>query len=273
MTSALHFNVFDAPEKPVVGDRPHGLGAPMAWDPMTSTLIYGEHEAVLVDPLTTVSEAEALAAWVKLHDRDLVAIYITHGHLDHFAGLTVLLRHFPGARGIATPKSVEFARTQPVRFYRQRLPGQLPATITLPEPYPEESIILEGEELRIIEQGHSDAPDTTSLHVPSLDLVVGGDVLYNQCHQYVAELTPAFVESWLAAVDRLEALGPTIAIAGHKKTGVPDTPECLRWTKRYLTDFARLKDETSGERELFEAMGELYPDWASPQSWLMFGMA
>jgi hypothetical protein len=29
---------------------------------------------------------------------------------------------------------------------------------------------------RIIEQGRTDAVDTTSLHVPSIDLVVGGDV-------------------------------------------------------------------------------------------------
>ncbi|SDL23351.1 hypothetical protein SAMN04487916_1075 [Arthrobacter sp. ov407] len=64
MASALSFNVLDAPEKPVVGDRPRPFGLPMAWDPMTSTLIYGENDAVLVDPLTTVSEAETLAAWV-----------------------------------------------------------------------------------------------------------------------------------------------------------------------------------------------------------------
>jgi hypothetical protein len=31
---------------------------------------------------------------------------------------------------------------------------------------------------------------TTSLHVPSIDLVVGGDVLYNQCHMFVGGTTP-----------------------------------------------------------------------------------
>jgi hypothetical protein len=39
--------------------------------------------------------------------------------------------------------------------------------------------------LRIIEQGRTDTVDTTSLHVSSIDLVVGGDVFYNQCHMYV----------------------------------------------------------------------------------------
>jgi glyoxylase-like metal-dependent hydrolase (beta-lactamase superfamily II) len=273
MASALSFNVFDAPEKPVVGDRPRPFGSPMAWDPMTSTLVYGENDAVLVDPLTTVAEAEALAAWVKLHHRNLTMIYITHGHLDHFAGLSVLLRHFPGARAIATPKSVELAREQPLAFYRKLLPGQLPAAITLPEPYPEKVFHLESHELRIIEQGHTDAADSTSLYVPSIDLVVGGDVLYNQCHQYVAKLTPEISENWIAALDRLAALNPKTAVAGHKKPGAPETPEAIGWTKRYLIDFGRLKEETSNDRELFDAMGQLYPDWAAHQAWLMFGLA
>ncbi len=273
MRSALSFNVFNAPEKPLAGDRPRQFGPPMAWDPMTSTLIYGENDAVLVDPLTTVAEAEALAAWVKLHHRNFTTIYITHGHLDHFAGLSVLLHHFPGARAIATPKTVELAREQPVASYRKRLPGQLPAAITLPEPYTEEVFHLEGHELLIIEQGHTDAADSTSLYVPSIDLVIGGDVVYNQCHQYVAGLTPEIRENWIAALDRLAALNPTTAVAGHKKPGAADTPDAIGWTKRYLTDFGRLQEESSTDRELFEAMGRLYPDWAAHQAWLMFGLA
>jgi hypothetical protein len=41
----------------------------MAWDATTSTLIFGENEAVLVDALTTADEAEALARWIELHHR------------------------------------------------------------------------------------------------------------------------------------------------------------------------------------------------------------
>jgi hypothetical protein len=48
---------------------------------------------------------------------------------------------------------------------------------------------LEGNELRIIEQGRSDSPDSTSLYVPSIGLVVPGDVVYNQCRMYVGDTT------------------------------------------------------------------------------------
>jgi glyoxylase-like metal-dependent hydrolase (beta-lactamase superfamily II) len=274
MTSPLNVNVFTAPEKPMVGERPRPFGPPMAWDPMTSTLIFGEQDAVLVDPLTTIAEAEALAGWVKLHNRNLTTIYITHGHIDHFSGLGVLLRHFPGARAIATPGSVALAREHVglLPFFRKLLPGQLPVEIPLPEVYEEETFTLEGHELRIIEQGYTDGTDSTSLHVPSIDLVVAGDVLYNQCHQYVGESTPEIRENWIAALDRLAALNPKIAVAGHKKPGAPDTPEAIEWTKRYLVDFGRLKEKTASDRELFDAMTELYPDWICHQAWLMFGL-
>jgi hypothetical protein len=55
------------------------------------------------------------------------------------------------------------------------------------QPYEHDTFTLEGQELRIIEQGHTDSPDTTSLYVPSIDLVVAGDVVYNQCHMYVGD--------------------------------------------------------------------------------------
>jgi glyoxylase-like metal-dependent hydrolase (beta-lactamase superfamily II) len=271
MSSALSVNVFTAPEKAMIGERVRPFGPPMAFDPITSTLIFGEDEAVLVDTLTTVAEAEALANWVTLHHRNLTTIYITHGHFDHFAGLSILLQRFPEARAIATPKSVQLMRKQSVPLYRKRWPGQLPARIALPEPYEDQVFTLEGHELRIIEQGRTDAVDSTSLHVPSIDLVVGGDVFYNQCHMYVGDTTPESRANWISALDRLAALNPKIAVAGHKKSGVPDTPAAINESKRYLTDFGRLKESTSSDHELYDAMTELYPDWVSHQAWLMFG--
>jgi glyoxylase-like metal-dependent hydrolase (beta-lactamase superfamily II) len=91
----------------MVGERPKPFGEPFGFDPITSTLIFGEHDAVLVDAMGTVAEAAALADWVALHNRNLETIYITHGHFDHFYGLGVLLDRFPRARAIATPKTVE----------------------------------------------------------------------------------------------------------------------------------------------------------------------
>jgi len=88
---------------------------------------------------------------------------------------------------------------------------------------------------------------------------------------YVGDTTPESRENWIAALDRLAALNPKIAVAGHKKTGAPDTPAAIE-AKRYLTDFRRLQESASSDRELYDAMTDLYPDWVSHQAWLMFGL-
>src|SRR3954470_9151655 len=106
----LRYDVFTAPETPFTAPPPR-VGDPPAWDPKTSTLIFGARDAVLVDALTTVREATALADWVALHDRRLTAIYITHGHGDHWLGLSVLLDRFPDARAVATAGTVMQMRT------------------------------------------------------------------------------------------------------------------------------------------------------------------
>ena len=274
-SNTLGVNVFTAPGKAMVGERPRPFGEALGFDPMASTLIFGEHDAVLVDALTTVAEAEALADWVALHHRNLRIIYITHGHADHFYGLSVLLGRFPNARAIATPKTVEEMRkflVPPLDQIMHRFwPGQLPTKLVAAEPYENDAFTLEGHEFRIIEQGRTDGPHTTSLHVPSIDLVVAGDVVYNQCHMYVGDTTPESRKNWVSALDRLAALNPAIVVAGHKKPGAPDSPSAIQDTKRYLLDFDRLKQTATSDEELFNQMTELYPHWAANQSWLMFG--
>jgi len=274
-SSTLNVNVFTAPGKPMVGERPKPFGEALGFDPITSTLIFGEYDAVLVDAMTTVAEAEALADWIALHNRNLETIYITHAHFDHFYGLGILLDRFPGARAIATPRALNAMRmsfTPTVeRLARRMFPGQVPTKLVAPQAYERDTFTLEGHELRIIEQGRTDTADSTSLYVPSIGLIVAGDVVYNQCRMYVGETTPESRKNWIEALDRLAALDPATVVAGHKKPGAPDSPAAIQDTKRYLQDFDRLQKTAKSDQELFDQMTELYPHWVANQSWLMFG--
>src|ERR1700678_1019858 len=274
-TPTLSVNVFTAPGKTMVGERPRPFGESFGFDPITSTLIFGEYDAVLVDAMCTVAEAEALANWIALHNRNLETIYITHAHFDHFYGLGILLDRFPGARAITTPKALaamQMSFTPPVeRLARRMFPGQVPTKLVAPQPYERDTFTLEGQEIRIIEQGRTDSPDSTSLYVPSIGLIVAGDVVYNQCRMYVGDTTPESRKNWIADLDRLAALNPTMVVAGHKKPGAPDSPSTIQDTKRYLEDFDRLQKTATSDQALFDQMTELYPHWAANQSWLMFG--
>lgn len=270
--SQLRYDVFVAPEKPFNG--PHAwIGDPPAWDPTTATLIFGEHEAVLIDALCTIREAIALADWVALHNRQLTTIAITHGHFDHWFGLSVLLERFPSARAVASAGTVGLMRrvTQFDR-YRAWLPGQITETIVVPEALETDSFEVEGHRLQVIETGHTDAVDSTSVYVPDLGLIVAGDVVYNHCHMYVGDTTPASRSEWVTALDKLAALNPTAVVAGHKDPTRGNPPSIVAESRGYLESYAQLFHAGLRDRELFEAMMSRYPDWVSRQQFLLLGL-
>jgi glyoxylase-like metal-dependent hydrolase (beta-lactamase superfamily II) len=109
-------------------------------------LIFGERDAALVDPLCTVREATALAGWVALHDRQLTTTYFTHGHFDHWFGLSVLLERFPHARAVATAGTVQMMHSHQAREngLRAQFPGQIANTLALADPLDTDHFELEG---------------------------------------------------------------------------------------------------------------------------------
>jgi glyoxylase-like metal-dependent hydrolase (beta-lactamase superfamily II) len=99
---------------------------------------------------------------------------------------------------------------------RARFPGQIADTCPLPEPLDSGELQLEGSTMQVIETGHTDALDSTSLHVRDPGLIVSGDVAYNHCHMYVGATTPESRAEWIAALDQLAAVNPAAVVAGHK---------------------------------------------------------
>ena len=77
---------------------------------VTSTLIYGETEAILVDTQFRISDADKVADRIAVKGRRLKAILITHPHFDHFYGATVLLKRFPGTPVYASAADVEYIK-------------------------------------------------------------------------------------------------------------------------------------------------------------------
>ena len=264
--SGLNWKIFVTPGVATVNDDlPPGEAVRM-WSPTSSILIYGERDAILVDTLTTTAQATALADWVEESGKNLTTIYATHGHGDHFFGNGILLARFPGARAVATPKVIEIMRKQispqvMAGLWNKRFPGLIPENIVLPEELDGDTLHLEGHELIIVDVGHTDTDDCTCLHIPSVDLVVAGDIVYNDVHQYFAEsLTREKRMEWIAAVDKVEALRPKIVIAGHKRETNGDGPNVIEETRQYIRDFDGLVDKTSTALELYNAMLTLYPD-------------
>jgi glyoxylase-like metal-dependent hydrolase (beta-lactamase superfamily II) len=239
-------------------------GTTIVSSPVTSTLIYGAHEAILVDPPFTREQVQRVGDWIEKSGKKLTHIYATHGHGDHWFGTDELMQRFPAAVAYATEGTIakmhEQASTGRAQMWDVDFPGQIPPSPVVYRPIPAEGIELEGESLEVVEVGHTDTDDTTVLHVPSIGLVVAGDVAYNGVHQYLLESADGGIKSWLRALDTVGALRPRAVVAGHKNQELPDDPNIIDETRNYLLDAQRLISSKPSPEEFFDHMIHLYPD-------------
>jgi glyoxylase-like metal-dependent hydrolase (beta-lactamase superfamily II) len=145
------------------------------------------------------------------------------------------------------------------------LPGQVPNDPVIAEELEGDTINLEGNELRVVELGHSDMQDSTCLYVPSIGLAVVGDAAFNGTHPWLAGCPNTQKRNeWISALDKIESLNPRAVIAGHKRPGRDDDPRIIEETRQYIRNFDRLAELTETARELYDQMLKLYPDWLDP---------
>jgi glyoxylase-like metal-dependent hydrolase (beta-lactamase superfamily II) len=273
----LKWEVYVTPGLPIITrDRPPDVQETY-FQATASTLIYGSEDAVLVDAFMTVKQATALADCVASKGKNLTTIYITHGHGDHWFGVGTLLERFPKARAVATPNTVEVIRRNASpealhNVWKAAFPDQIPEKLVIAEELEGNVIDLEGQELVAVEVGHTDTDHTTCLHVPSIGLVVAGDVAYNDVHLYLAESNPQKRQEWIAALGKIESLKPRAVIASHKRPESDDDPRIIEETRRYIRDFDRLTETTETVQELYEKMLELYPSRINP-GWALWSSA
>ena len=268
--SDLYLDVHIAPMRPMKGAPPQGPGDEPMWSPMSATLIHGREEAVLVDTLVTFDQVDALADWIDGFGKRLVGIYITHGHSDHWIGLSRLRERFGDVPGWARPKVFEravFEATNPglSGYWQGVFPGEIPEKPETPDRLKTTSIDLEGSEIRVIDIGQGDTEHSTIVHVPSIRAVVGGDVVYNEVHMMTAETDARSRQDWIDNLNQIASLDPQIVVSGHHRVGAPPTPSRSAPSQQYLRDFSRVIDAEETVEDIVKAMLALHPDRDNPR--------
>ncbi|WP_146258978.1 MBL fold metallo-hydrolase [Streptomyces tateyamensis] len=235
----------------------------------TSSLILGQHAAVLVDAQPTRSAGRELAEWIAGKGRQLLAVLITHPHPAHYFGAEEVLRLFPQAQVLAAaPVVAAIAATAAEKAARWRLEygDDVPDHPVLPGVLRPQPLLIDRQLIRVLNLGQADCPDSTVVHVPGSRTVVAGDFAYNGTHVWTAETTPADRQAWLGNLGRIADLGVDRVIAGHRAPDHDDdAARVLTFTGEYLRDFDRLLAEHPHDPDvLITAMGQLYGELTLP---------
>jgi glyoxylase-like metal-dependent hydrolase (beta-lactamase superfamily II) len=182
--------------------------------PVSSTLISGEKEVILVDAQFSTREAQALVERIQASGKTLTRIFISHGDPDFYFGLDTLTHAYPDAKVLATPATIAYiekSRAPKLAYWGPILKDRAPARTLVPEPLQGDHLLLEGQRIELV--GHD--PQHTSLWIPSLKAVVGGVLTSANIHLWVADAqTPAARQAWLprptGAEPRRPALHPRL---------------------------------------------------------------
>ena len=267
--SDLAFQVRMAPSVPEVGTEPVPRGFPAVSSPISTTLIFGETEAVLVDPPWHRDAVADTIRWIRQTGRRLRSIYITHGHGDHWLGASAVAACFPQVEVRATMATTEYMyRYSRLRrqLWDDRFPGLVAEGQVTVRPTDDAPLELEGSSLEVIELGHTDTDNTTALWVPSILLLVAGDAVYDHCHLALNEAADGGAARWIDALQLLEELGPAHVVAGHAAPSSNHLPDSICLTRQYIRDLTTLLKTDFDAIELFDAMIERYPDHVNPKA-------
>ena len=259
------WEVFLAPSIPATSDLPLGEKQRL-WPPISSTLISGERDAVLVDTPITTEQARGLANWVVASGKNLTTIYANYGHGDLLLAPVQFWRDFQVPSLLRGRMDEGYAPAGIARVTRYILESAFSRPdfnhLVIAEELTGNVINLEGHDLVSVPLGFTDTNNMTCLHVPSIGLIVAGDAAYNGDHLHLSESPdPQKRQEWIAALDKMESLKPRAVIAGHKRVGNDDSPRIIGETRKYIRDFERLAMQTTTARELYDEMLKLYPDW------------
>ncbi|WP_204040096.1 MBL fold metallo-hydrolase [Acrocarpospora phusangensis] len=263
----LGYETFVADPIPLAVSEPVPNGDRRMFSPLSITLIHGERDAVLIDPPMTRAQADVVGSWIEASGKNVTHIFVTHGHGDHWFTADLLAQRF-GAQVVASAGTIEqMRRNVAIRevFWDRLLPGQIPDSPVTAATPPGNRLDLEGHELAIIEVGHSDTDETSVLHVPDLDLVVAGDVIYNGVHQFLVETKDGGIDAWRKAIDIVENLRPRLIVAGHKNKDLDDDADrAIAQTRAYLDAADELLPRYTTALDFFRAMLERFPERLNP---------
>ncbi|MDE4537829.1 MBL fold metallo-hydrolase [Pseudomonas sp. ITEM 17296] len=237
--------------------------------PVSSVIVSGEKDAVLVDAQFGKAQAEQVVERLRAGGKRLTTIYISHGDPDYYFGLDTLTQAFPQAKVVASAATVAHIRQTmdaKLAYWGPQMGADKPARLVVPAVLEGHRLTLEGQALDVVGLD-GPQPDRSFVWIPSIKAVVGGVVVSEHIHVWMADTQSAKSHAdWLGTLKRIEQLAPRTVVPGHYLGQSSRSLAAVRFTAGYIQAFDAETAKAKDAAALVAAMKKRYPDLADESS-------
>ncbi|WP_286914111.1 MULTISPECIES: MBL fold metallo-hydrolase [unclassified Pseudomonas] len=237
--------------------------------PVSSVIVTGKKDAILVDAQFGKAQAEQLVQRLRASGKQLTTIYISHGDPDYYFGLDTLTQAFPDAKVLASAATVAHIRQTKdakLAYWGPQMGADKPARLVVPQVLDGNRLLLEGQALEVMGLD-GPQPERSFVWIPSIKAVVGGVVVAENIHVWMADTqSPKSHADWLGTLAQIEKLAPRTVIPGHFMGQSSRSLEAVRFTANYIRDFDAETAKAKDAGALVAAMSKRYPGLADESS-------
>jgi kynurenine formamidase/glyoxylase-like metal-dependent hydrolase (beta-lactamase superfamily II) len=238
-------------------------------------LIRSGKNLVLIDALSASNATEQISQAIK--GKKLRTIFITHGHPDHFLGLSSLLKNNPEAQIFAGSEGVKQDIIRYVSYATSK--GLMESEPAMKLKSAENQTGFDYEKIKIIKgnklelgagqaliiENIKDATEcdhNTILYHEQSNLLFASDLLYNKVFSWLGPgVEQHNIENWIENLKNLQARydkeGLTI-FPGH---GDPSDKILFDINIQYLNSFQNILSRTKSKSDAIEFFKQLYPQY------------
>ena len=229
---------------------------------------------IVVDTQRDTTHAAEAQAAVRALGKPVTAIFVTHGHPDHYTGLEQFLAEWPDAKVYASPETIRIIETDAYGYHevvKELTPDEAPDAFIVPDTpiTANETLTINGIEIVTREMGPSESDSATVLYLPATGDIYTGDLVLSGMHGFFLEERSTEL---LATLNELRILFPK-AVTAHPGHGEPgpfdelvDAQETYTLTARRLVAGALADglNTDAARASVYEALVAAYPDYGVP---------
>lgn len=230
---------------------------------VTSVLVTGETEALVIDSGFTRADAYRIAANVLDSGKTLKTILISNADPDFYFGAETLKTIFPNAQIVATTsvnEKIKAKLADKVAFWGPKMGANAPQNPIVPTTLEQLTLKVDGQEVEV--------RGTTGLlahrpyvWIPSISTIAGALSVFGNIHVWVADTqTLAERQAWQEQLDEMLALKPKVVIPAHMTINTTLDPSTIQYTSEYLKRFEAEAAKAPDSAALIAAMSQAYPD-------------